>query len=98
MVYELLGFLGTLLIVIAYVPQIRHILKEHCSGGVSRRAWLLWLAASILILTYALSTQDNVFILLQFVNIIAIVIILFLIRSYHAQVCHSKEEKFKKKK
>ena len=30
---QLLGFLGTGLVIIAYVPQVRHVIKEHCSRG-----------------------------------------------------------------
>ena len=92
MVTEILGFIGTILIAIAYIPQMRHILKEHCSGGISIRAWGLWLIASLLIFSHAITTDDLVFKILQIVNIVAIIIIIILIKHYTSRVCHSKEE------
>jgi len=32
---QVLGFLGTGLVAMAYIPQIRHLIKEHCSAGIS---------------------------------------------------------------
>jgi len=94
---EFLGFIGAAVIVIAYIPQIRHIVNEHCAGGVSQRAWVLWLIANILLFFYAMSIQDLVFIVLQAVNIVAIIVILILIRIYGKRVCHSKEPSKKRK-
>ena len=91
----ILGGIGTFLILIAYVPQIRHIYKEHCTGGVSVRAWLVWLIGTILIFTYAIDLGDSIFITIQTVNLIAVVTILLLIKFYAKRVCHSKEHIFK---
>jgi len=88
---EILGLIGTVLIMIAYVPQMRHIVKEHCAGGISARAWLIWLVATILILIHAVATMDLVFKVLQVINLVAITIIIGLIYHYDGKVCHSKE-------
>ena len=93
-----LGLTGTILIIIAYIPQIRHIVKEHCTGGVSLRAWLLWLIATVLILIHALNTDDLIFKILQTVNLVAVIVILSCIKAYGKRVCHSKEHEFKNKK
>lgn len=88
---EILGLIGALLTIIAYFPQARHIVKEHCSGGISAQSWALWLSATILLLIYAITTNNRIFILLEIVNVIAIIIILILIKIYGKRVCHSTE-------
>jgi len=95
---EILGLIGAILTVVAYFPQARHIVKEHCSGGISSSSWFIWLAATILLLIYAVTTENRIFILLEIVNVIAIVIILIMIKIYGKRVCHSVEPILKKGK
>lgn len=95
---EILGFIGTLIIILAYFPQMKHIVSEHCSGGVSAKAWSLWLVATVLILIHALTTGDRVFMFLQGVNLIAIVVIIVMIKLYSGKTCHQIEIKMKKGK
>ena len=38
---------GIAISMLAYLPQVVHLAKEHCSAGVSSRAWLMWLVAHI---------------------------------------------------
>jgi hypothetical protein len=45
---------------LAYVPQVVHLGKEHCSAGVSRRAWAMWLVSSLLVGTLAVHRGDLV--------------------------------------
>ena len=98
MVIEYIGFIGTLLSVSAYFPQMRHIVKEHCSGGVSVRSWSVWLIASILLFSYAVTTEDLVFKTLQTFHVLAMITMIGLTLHYKPQVCHSKESLMKKKK
>ena len=39
-VFELLGVAGIAISMLAYVPQVVHLGREHCSAGISRRRWL----------------------------------------------------------
>jgi len=32
---QIFGFLGTALVVVGYIPQIHHLMREHCSAGIS---------------------------------------------------------------
>ena len=48
-IFELLGITGISIGVVAYVPQVVHLAREHCSAGVSGRAWAMWLTSSLLI-------------------------------------------------
>ena len=92
---EIIGSIGAILIFLAYIPQITHIHREHCSGGISKNSWLIWLVASAFLLTHAVAINDIIFIMLQVVNITSVIIILAMIQFYEARVCHSKEDQFK---
>ena len=37
---------------VAYYPQIHYLFVEKCAWGISVLTWLIWLAASVLLLTY----------------------------------------------
>ena len=89
MVFEILGFAGTILIVGAYLPVVRHLVKERCSVSVSVRAWIVWLAAAILLFGYAWSINDTVFITLQAIHMVAIVVVLGLANKYRRNICTS---------
>lgn len=79
---QIAGFAATLIVGVAYLPQVIHLAKEHCSAGVSLNAWLLWLLGSILILSHAASGMDIVFVMLQIINIVAILVIILLSKRY----------------
>jgi hypothetical protein len=85
--FELLGYMGVAISCVAYVPQIVHLASEHCSGGVSIKAWLLWLLASFLIFLHAFSIFDFVFVTLQIANITAITVIIVLTKRYQNMFC-----------
>jgi uncharacterized protein with PQ loop repeat len=77
---EIIGWAGTTLVIIAYYPQIRHLWTERCARGISITTWVIWLIASILLLTYALLRADTLFVIVQIINILAIVATIFLVR------------------
>jgi lipid-A-disaccharide synthase-like uncharacterized protein len=85
--FEALGMAGIAISVLAYVPQVVHLGREHCSAGVSRRAWAMWLASSVLIGTLAVYRRDPVFILLQLSTMTSAAIILYLASKYRGMVC-----------
>jgi lipid-A-disaccharide synthase-like uncharacterized protein len=64
-VFETLGVAGIVISMLAYVPQVVHLGRQHCSAGISRRAWAMWLVSSLLVGTLAVHRRDLVFILLQ---------------------------------
>ena len=84
---QLPGFLGTVIVAAAYLPQIRHLLKEHCSAGISVSAYALWGAGSALFLIHALMIRDVVFITVQIINLSAILTIIIFVRRYEGQPC-----------
>jgi hypothetical protein len=43
-----IGDVGTGIVIGAYVPQIWHLWSEHCSAGISERAYALWVLSSAL--------------------------------------------------
>ena len=72
---------------LAYLPQVVHLAREHCSAGVSSRAWTMWLLSSVLIGALALHRHDLVFILLQISSLTSAAIILSLAQRYRGMVC-----------
>jgi lipid-A-disaccharide synthase-like uncharacterized protein len=86
---RIVGLVGTLIVAIAYLPQIVHLARERCSAGVSLDAWMLWLLGSVLIFPRALVVMDVVFVALQAVNILAMVSIIVLCKRYVNLVCAS---------
>ena len=86
-VFEILGIAGITISMVAYVPQVVHLGKEHCSAGISRRAWAMWLVGSLLVGALAVHRGDLVFIALQFSTLTSAAIILILAQKYRGLVC-----------
>ena len=83
---EIIGWIGTTLVIIAYYPQIYHLWSERCAWGISIATWIIWLVASVLLLTYALLRKDTLFVIVQSINILAIVVTIILARRSN-QIC-----------
>lgn len=77
---EMLGWAGTALVIVAYVPQIRHLYLEKCAWGISISTWVIWLVAGALLLSYCIFRNDTLFALVQVINIMAIVATIMLAR------------------
>jgi lipid-A-disaccharide synthase-like uncharacterized protein len=86
-VFETFGIAGIAIAMLAYVPQVVHLGREHCSAGVSRRAWVMWLVSSVLVGSLAIHRGDLVFILLQVSSMTSAAVILFLAYRYRGMVC-----------
>lgn len=84
---EILGLAGALIAVMAYLPQISHLIRERCTAGLSRTAFSLWLLSSLLIAIHAIKINDLVFISLNTAQIILISTILFYYARYNGQYC-----------
>jgi lipid-A-disaccharide synthase-like uncharacterized protein len=87
--FEALGVAGIAISMLAYLPQVVHLAKEHCSAGVSSRAWTMWLVSSLLIGALAVHRHDAVFILLQISSLTAAAAILVLGHRYRGLVCEA---------
>ena len=85
--FELVGVLGILISVLAYLPQVIHLAREHCSAGVSGRAWAMWLVSSVMIGALAVHRHDPVFMLLQVSTLSSAAVIVFLARRYRGMIC-----------
>jgi len=77
---EIIGWIGTTLVIIAYYPQIHHLWAEKCAWGISITTWMVWLFASALLLIYAALRGDILFVIVQIINIIAILATIILAR------------------
>jgi uncharacterized protein with PQ loop repeat len=86
---EWLGFAAITLSVLAYLPQITHLIKEHCSAGLSPGAYCTWVASAVLLLTYSIAKNDPVFILLQSYQAAAGSLIFYFCLRYKGQLCEA---------
>lgn len=86
---DLLGVIGITVSIVAYIPQVVHLAREHCSAGVSSRAWTLWLISALLVSIVAIERQDVVFIFLQLSTLTSATVILFLAHRYEGMACES---------
>ncbi|HET9660845.1 MAG TPA: PQ-loop domain-containing transporter [Thermomicrobiales bacterium] len=84
---SIIGMSGALIAAYAYYPQIAHLLGEHCSAGISGRAYALWFVSSILVTINAFAIASVVFILLGIVQIGATGVIYIFSRRYKGMVC-----------
>jgi uncharacterized protein with PQ loop repeat len=86
---QIVGFVGTGFVVVGYIPQIHHLLKERCTAGLSVTAFAVWASASLLFLIHAAMIRDVVFVGVQIVNLAASGIIVAFCKRYEGQVCPS---------
>ena len=86
---ELAGFIGAALAGAAYVPQIWHLIRAHCSAGISRLAFGGWFTASLLVTTHAISIRALVFIALGAIQLAATALILIFTTRYTDSYCAS---------
>ncbi|MFL6228929.1 MAG: PQ-loop repeat-containing protein [Pyrinomonadaceae bacterium] len=77
---KVIGWIGTALVIVAYYPQIRHLLVERCAWGISVSTWLIWLASSALLFGYCVFRRETLMCVVQGVNIAAIVTTIALVR------------------
>ena len=84
---QILGFVATGLVIVGYIPQIVHLIKERCTAGISISAFSLWCTASLLFLVHAAMIGDAVFVGAQTVNLVAGGLIVGFCKRYEGEVC-----------
>jgi hypothetical protein len=84
---EVAGYAGAGLAGAAYVPQIWHLVHERCSAGLSRLAFGVWLAASVLVLTNAVAIRATVFVVLGGIQVLATTVIVIYTKKYENSYC-----------
>jgi uncharacterized protein with PQ loop repeat len=84
---EVAGFVGAGLAGAAYIPQISHLIRAHCSAGISRLAFGVWLVASLLVTAQAFAIHAGVFMMLGGIQIVSTMLILFYATRYENQFC-----------
>jgi hypothetical protein len=87
MIAEIAGFARTGISGAAYVPQVTHLMRAHCSAGMSELAFVTWLVAGSLIMVQAVATHATVFIALGSIQLIATAMIAFYTQRYKGMAC-----------
>lgn len=74
-----LGLVGGVIGLSGYLPQIKKLIKVKKSNQFSIWAWSVWLISCALVLMYAISIKDPVYIVLEILDTVFISIILIMI-------------------
>jgi len=77
-----LGLIGGVIGLTGYLPQIRKLVKVKKSNQFSVWTWIVWLFSCALVLIYAISIKDPVYITLEILDTIFIGVILILVISF----------------
>ncbi len=85
---QVVGWIGTILVIVAYYPQIRHLWIEQCAWGVSLSTWIIWLFASLFLSIHCIARGELLLTIVQFVNIMAIGTTIFLVRRSRNLCAH----------
>ena len=83
----IIGMAGALISGYAYIPQVTHLIKEHCSAGISRKAFALWFISSLFVTINAIWIQSIAFTLLGLIQICATGLIFYLSNHYRGRKC-----------
>jgi len=76
---EIIGWVGTILVIIAYYPQIQHLWTQKCAWGISISTWVIWLASSVLLFIYCAFRHEVLLTIVQVCNMTAIVLTIILV-------------------
>ncbi len=77
-----LGLLGGIIGLFAYWPQISKLIKVRRSDQLSILTWAAWVFANLLLLVYAISIKDFVYIILESLHTFFLLLIFILIIVY----------------
>ena len=92
---EIIGWIGTALVIVAYYPQIHHLWVEKCAWGISVWTWVIWLVASALLLVYCFVREEILLSVVQITNMASIIATITLVRRsnnvcpYHLSLARS---------
>lgn len=78
---DLLGYLGTILINIAYFPQIYKTIKSRDVSGLSPSMYIILVLSGITWCTYAVALKSIPLFLCNSINLIQAIVILVLIKK-----------------
>jgi len=68
--------------ILAYVPQVAHLIKVKDSKGISFVAWLTWFLCNFILLIYAVSIKNIPYVIVYFLSCLANLTIIFLTAKY----------------
>ena len=76
---EILGFIGSALLFVGYLPQIYELYTHKCAWGISLTTWGTWLCSSLLLMIYAFTQNDWIFFWVQAIEAAAATSVLVLL-------------------
>lgn len=82
MILSLLASIAGLLIIFSIIPQIIKIKKEQSAQGVAKTTYYMFLAGSLIMLTYAFIVQNPYMVVGFFVTTASCSLVVLQIRQY----------------
>jgi len=80
--FQNVGFVGALIFLCSYIPQVVHLIKKKNSAGVSAVSWIMGIVGLIVLFAYAVYREDVVFMPLLFIELIVTILTLILVIKY----------------
>lgn len=84
---EVLGTIGVIIGIAAYMPQIYHLWKDQCALGVNLTSWVMWFIGGIFVLIHAFDNGDFVFRLVAVAGLLNNSITAILVWMYRNRAC-----------
>jgi uncharacterized protein with PQ loop repeat len=81
-IFQNIGFIGALISISAYFPQIIHLIKVKNSTGVNPVSLFIWLFGNLMVLVYSFYINDIVFIILAILEGALLITTIFLSIKY----------------
>jgi uncharacterized protein with PQ loop repeat len=81
-IFQNIGFIGALISISAYFPQITHLIKVKNSTGVNPVSLFIWLFGNLMVLVYSFYINDIVFIILAILEGALLITTIFLSIKY----------------
>jgi uncharacterized protein with PQ loop repeat len=82
-----LGYVGTALVIVAYLPQIHHLIREKCSAALASAPTLSGPLRPFSLLVYAITRRDPVFTALHSYQVLAAGVICFYSKHSEDSLC-----------
>lgn len=79
------ALIGGTIGLLAYLPQIKHLIKIKNSTGISLTAWYAWVTGDFVLLCYAIYIRDFVFTVIEILFTILCIIIIILTYKYRVK-------------
>ncbi|MCB1117762.1 MAG: hypothetical protein KDK50_04175 [Chlamydiia bacterium] len=91
--HNILGYIGVMLVAIAYAPKLHHLITKKCGANLNLRGHILFLVASVMLFFPALYEKSGVFIVLTLFLAFASAALVYYGKKYRDNHCDEHMQK-----